>query len=241
MKLLIGANFKMNKTISELREYLSDLKNTYNWTEKLDLMIAPNIALLSDAWKLLNWSKINLWAQNMFYEESWAYTWETSAIILKNLWCNYLIVWHSERRQYFGETNEQINKKIKKAIEYNIRPILCIWENLKQKELWITLEILKIQLTECLEWIDINNVDIAYEPVWAIWTWQSANAEYVEQIHNFLRELIWDNQSRIIYWWSVNEVNASSFIKIENVNWFLIGNASLDLNKFLKIIEESIK
>lgn len=241
MNILIWANFKMNKTTKELKEYLNLFKETYSCFVNIDLMIAPVTAWLGIASEILEGSCVNLWAQNMFFEESWAYTWEISPMMLEDLKCSYVILWHSERRQFFEETNESVNKKVKKAIEHNIRPIICIWENLKQKELWLTKEVLKIQLLEWLEWVDISKVDIAYEPVWAIWTGMSATPEDVEEIHNFLRNLINNKQSRIIYGWSVNDTNANELIKRNNVNWFLIGSASLDPVKFLKIIKETIK
>lgn len=241
MKLLIGGNFKMNKNTIELKEYLNVFKDTYACFVNIDLMVAPVTAWLGIASEILKDSCVHLWAQNMYYEVSWAYTWETSPMMLEDLWCSYVILGHSERRQFFGETNEGVNKKVKKAIEHNIRPILCIWENLRQKELGLTKEVLKIQLIEWLEWVDSSNVDIAYEPVWAIWTGKSATPDDVEEIHNFLRKLLWNDESRIIYGWSVNDTNANELIKKNNVNWFLIGSASLDPNKFLKIIEETIK
>ncbi len=241
MKLLIWANFKMNKNTSELKEYLNVFKDTYACFVNIDLMVAPVTAWLGIASEILKDSCVHLWAQNMYFEESWAYTWETSPTMLEDLWCSYVILGHSERRQFFWETNESVNKKVKKAIEHGIRPILCIWENLRQKELWLTKEVLKIQLVEWLEWVDASLVDIAYEPVWAIWTGKSATPDDVQEIHNFLRELLWNKQSRIIYGWSVNDTNANELIKKNNVNWFLIGSASLDPNKFLKIIEETIK
>ncbi len=230
----------MNKNTTELTDYLSNFKNEYSCFIWVDVFIAPVSIWLSKASELLNWSCINLWAQNVYYENSWAYTWEISSIMLKELNCNYVIVWHSERRQYFWETNEIINKKIKASLEHNIRPILCIWENIKQKELNLTKEILKIQIIEWLQWIDFDKVDIAYEPIWAIWTWLNATSEYIEEIHNFLKSIIKNDKTRIIYGWSVNTNNAEEIWKIKNVNWFLVWSASLEANNLLKIIESII-
>lgn len=238
MKYLIGANFKMNKTTTDLKEYLSLFTGKYACFTNMDLMIAPVTAWLGIASEMLHGSCVNLWAQNMFFEESWAYTGEVSPAMLSDLGCTYVILGHSERRQYFWETNDSINKKVKKAIEHGIRPILCIGENLHHKELGLTKEILKIQLIEGLDGVDSAKVDIAYEPVWAIWTGESATPEDVEQIHTFLRDLVGNDDSRIIYGGSVNETNAYELIQRNNVNGFLIGSASLDPTKFLKIIEE---
>lgn len=238
MKYLIWANFKMNKSTKELREYLEVFKAQYACFLQIDLMIAPVTSGLWIASELLEWSCINLGSQNMYFEESWAYTWEVSPSMLKELNCSYVILWHSERRQYFHETNELINKKVKAAISYWIRPILCIWESLEQKNKWLTKEVLKIQLIEWLWWIeDYSWVDIAYEPVWAIGTWETATPEYIEEIHDYIRELIWNDESRIIYGWSVKPDNSKQLISINNVNWFLVWSASLDPESFLKIAE----
>ena len=231
----------MNKTTSELKDYLQVFKEKYACFINMDLMIAPVSAGLWIASEQLWDSCINLWAQNMYFEESGAYTWEISPNMLDDLSCKYVILGHSERREYFWETNELVNKKVLSAIEHDIRPILCIWETFDQKNKWITKEILKIQL---LEWLynvqDYSQVDIAYEPVWAIGTWETATPEYVSEIHDFIRSIIWENDSRIIYGWSVKSANAKELIGINNVNWFLIGSASLDPDSLLSIVEETL-
>lgn len=237
--MLIWANFKMNKTTSELKDYLQVFKEKYGCFINMDLMIAPVLVGLAVASEQLKDSCIDLWAQNMFYEDLWAYTWEISPNMLIDLSCKYVILGHSERRSYFWESNELVNKKVLSAIWHGIRPILCIWETIDQKNKGIAKEVLKIQL---LEWLynvwDISQVDIAYEPVRAIGTGETAAPEYIEEIHNFIRSIIWENNSRIIYGWSVKAENAKSLINIKNVNGFLIGSASLNPDSLLKIVEE---
>lgn len=240
MKKLIWANFKMNKTTWELKKYLSNFKDEYACFIWVDVFIAPVSVWLSKAREILEWSCINLWAQNVYYEETWAYTWEISPIMLEDINCKYVIIWHSERRQHFWETNEIINKKIKTSLKHSIRPVLCIWENLKQKELWLTKEILKIQILEWLEWINIEDIDIAYEPIWAIWTWLSAWNDYIEEIHSYLKTIVNNNKTRIIYGWSVNTKNAKEIWNIPNVDWFLIWSASLESKNLLQIIQDII-
>ena len=238
MKYLIWANFKMNKTKKELDDYLDVFLNKYACFLDVDLVLAPVTSSLSWVSEVIWKSCLNLWAQNMHFDHFWAYTWEVSPDMLKELWCKYVIIWHSERRQMFGETNETVNKKILSAIENWIRPILCIWETLKQKELWLSKEVLKIQILEWLESIkDYSLVDIAYEPVWAIWTGKSATNEYINEIHDYIREIIWNVDCRIIYGGSVKAENAWELISIPNVNWFLVGSASLDPDAFLKIVQ----
>ncbi|USN58593.1 MAG: triose-phosphate isomerase [Candidatus Peribacteria bacterium] len=267
MKYLIGANFKMNKTTSELKEYLKVFKEKYACFINIDLMIAPVSAGLGVASENLEGSCINLGAQNMYFEESGAYTGEISPTMLRDLNCQYVILGHSERRQFFHESDELINKKVSAALTHGIRPILCIGENLEQKNKGLTKEVLKIQLVEGLWGIeDTSLVDIAYEPVWAIGTGEVATPEYVAEIHQYIREILnphpnpllrsnfedsrastpvsvipsqgeGTSKSRIIYGGSVKPENAPELIKIENVDGFLIGGAALKPEGLLGIVE----
>lgn len=242
MNLLIGANFKMNKTTTELREYLETFVSEYSCFRTVDLMIAPVTAGLALASELIQNSCVHLGAQNMYYEDSGAYTGETSPVMLQELACGYVILGHSERRSIFGETDDLVNRKVKAAISHFIRPILCIGENLGEKESGLTKEVLKIQLVKGLAGIeDITKVDIAYEPVWAIGTGKSATPEYVEEIHIFIRSILGQSESRIIYGGSVTETNAHELISKHEVNGFLIGSAALDPNRLMRIVEEVVK
>ena len=201
-------------------------------------MIAPMTVCLGTASEMTKDSCVHLGAQNMHYEDQGAYTGETSPLILKELGAEYVIIGHSERRQYFGETNQMINKKLKSALQHGIRPILCIGENLEQKELGISKETLKIQLREALQGIDtLDQIDVAYEPVRAIGTGKSATPEEVQDIHEYIRSVLGNEKSRIIYGGSVNDTNADILIAQPAVNGFLIGSASLDPQKFLKILD----
>ena len=178
MIFLLVANFKMNLLFSDILKYIEKL-NTFENNNKIDLVISPASTYLSLSFEKLNLEKINLSAQNMHYENFWAYTWEISWKMLRDLGCNYVILGHSERRKYFLETNQLINKKIISALNNNIRPILCIWEDLKTKQNWNTECFLKKQIIECTKWVNIENIDIAYEPIWAIWTGKTASLEYI--------------------------------------------------------------
>lgn len=146
MNLLIGANFKMNKTNTELGEYFRIFTAEYPNTQGVDVMIAPATIGLSKAAELIQNSSVHLGAQNMFSEISGAYTGETSPLMLLSIKCEYVILGHSERRAIFGETDELINRKVKTALAHNIRPILCIGENLSEKEAGLTKDILRVQL-----------------------------------------------------------------------------------------------
>ncbi|NCP76901.1 triose-phosphate isomerase [Candidatus Gracilibacteria bacterium] len=242
MNLLIGANFKMNKTGAELREYLGTFTAEYKNIETVDVMIAPVMTGLSLAGELVKDSCIHLGAQNMSSEISGAFTGETSPLSLQEFGCEYVILGHSERRTIFGETDELVNKKLKTALAHNIRPILCIGENLAQKEEGLTKDILRVQLEKGLAGIeDTTGIDIAYEPVWAIGTGKSATPEYAEEIHMFIREILGQTKSRIIYGGSVTEVTAHELISKREINGFLIGSAALDPRRLMKIIEETVR
>jgi len=228
----------MYKSQKDLKVYFDQFINNYKCFINIDLMIAPMTVCLGTASEMIKDSCIHLGIQNMHYEEQGAFTGETSPLVLKELGAEYVIIGHSERRQYFDETNQMINKKIKAALHYGIRPILCIGENLKQKELGTSKEVLKIQICEALEGIDNKEyIDIAYEPIWAIGTGESATPKDVQEIHEYIRLIIGNKESRIIYGGSVNENNAESLISQPAINGFLIGSASLDPQKMLKILD----
>lgn len=238
MKYLIGANFKMYKSHKDLQEYFDQFINNYACFVNIDLMIAPMTVCLGTASEMTKDSCVHLWAQNMHYEEQGAFTGETSPVVLKELGAEYVIIGHSERRQYFWETNAMINQKLKAALHHGLRPILCIGENLEQKELGTSKEVLKIQLREALQGIDeVEKIDIAYEPIRAIGTGKSATPEDVQEIHEYIRSVIGNDTSRIIYGGSVNDANAENLIAQPAVNGFLIGSASLDPQKMLKILD----
>lgn len=242
MNLLIGANFKMNKTGVELREYLETFTAEYKNIETVDVMIAPVMTGLSLAGELTKGSYIHLGSQNMSSEISGAFTGETSPLSLQEFGCEYVILGHSERRTIFGEIDELVNKKIKTALAHTLRPILCIGENLTQKEGGLTKDILRVQLEKGLEGIeDTTGIDIAYEPVWAIGTGKSATPEYVEEVHLFIRELLGQAKSRIIYGGSVTEATTHELASKREVNGFLIGSAALDPRRLIKIVEEATR
>ena len=228
----------MNKSIEELQEYLRVFTGEYSCLVGVDVFISPVTAGLGVAAVPIKDSCVELGAQNMHFEDAGAYTGEVSPRMLSELGCTYVLIGHSERRWYFGETNEIVNKKIKAAIANHIRPILCVGESLKTKELGLTKEYIKIQLFEWLEWVNFADVDIAYEPIWAIGTGQSATSEYAGEIHNYIRTFFQNDSTRIIYGGSVTEANAAEYMSKENIDGLLVGGASLDPNRFIKIIEE---
>jgi len=239
MKKLIWANFKMFKTRKELQDYFDIFLENNISDENLDIVIAPMMLNMETASDALIHSDIHLWSQNMHFSENGWFTGEVSPLNLVELNVNYVILWHSERRSYFGEQNDFINQKVISALNHGIRPILCIGENLDQKNDGKTIEVLQNQLEQWLKWInDLSQVDIAYEPVWAIGTGLTATPDYVSEIHAFIKKFVDNSKTRVIYWWSVKPENATDLINTPNVDGFLIWWASLDPVKFIDIIEQ---
>lgn len=245
MSYLIAANWKMNKTNSQTTEYITIFKELYKDNiQNVEVMIAvPFTSLFTASTGLFNTS-IKLGAQNMHYEESGAYTGEISPIMLKELNVDYVILGHSERRHIFGEKDESINRKVHAAIKHGIRPIVCVGETLEERELGKTLSVVERQIKSALAGIEreVQFVDIAYEPVWAIGTGINATPQQAQEVHKFIRELLHtiskgnDKGCRILYGGSVNENNAFELIKEKDIEGFLIGTASLDPYRFYKII-----
>jgi len=251
-KKLVAGNWKMNTTFQDSKKLIKSIKENLDedTLSKIDVIICPPFTSLPIARKLTNESGINVGAQNMYYENDGAYTGEISASILKALDCKYVILGHSERRQYFSETDFTINLKIKKAIENELISIVCVGESLEQRENKIQNQIIKEQLTNCLTAIDDKDFDkivIAYEPVWAIGTGKTATPEQANQMHIFIRETIEKlyNQDvsiniRILYGGSVNESNSKELFTQSDIDGGLIGGASLKPESFIKVISSAI-
>lgn len=240
-KILIAANWKMNKTIEESIDFIKEFKNLIN--NNNEIVIAPPFTALQEVKKAIVGTNIKLAAQNMHYEDEGAYTGEISPLMLKEL-VDYVILGHSERRQFFNETDQLINKKIKTALKNKLKVILCIGETLEQRENNKTNDVIKEQVENCLKEInEIENITIAYEPIWAIGTGKTATAEQAEEVHKFIRELIKNlynedvsNKIRILYGGSVNPDNIKSLIEMENIDGALVGGASLEPKSFSEIV-----
>ena len=178
-KKIIAGNWKMNKNHNEAVELINSLKSGID-TDKSDVVVCVPFVDLASVSEAIKGTNINLGAQNMHFEESGAYTGEIAPSMLKELGVKYVIIGHSERRAYFGETDEIVNKKVKKALEHNIVPILCVGESLEERELDITIELVRIQVKKAFAGIskeDAKKVVIAYEPIWAIGTGKVATKE----------------------------------------------------------------
>jgi len=249
MKTLIIANWKCNPTtLQEARQLFNlvkkGLKNINN--KKLEIVICPPFSYL----QTLNLNRspdLELGGQNCFWEESGAFTGEISALMLKNLGCQYVILGHSERRKYFLETDEVINKKLKSALEAKLTPILCVGETQAEKEKGLTKKILRSQIKNGFKGIrkrDIRKIIVAYEPVWAIGTGHPCWPTEAERIGSFIRKIISQISSKkmaknvkIIYGGSVNSQNAAFYIFEAKLQGLLVGGASLNAQEFIKIIK----
>jgi triosephosphate isomerase (TIM) len=245
---LIAANWKMNKGLVESQKFIEELKTYLDKNKNIncEIVICPPFTSLDLIYKNTKGTDIKLGAQNVFYENNGAYTGEISCSMLKSCGCKYVIVGHSERRQYFNETNEIVNKKILKVLDEGLKPILCIGETLAEHQDHLTEAVIEEQLKICLSHVfkeQINKVVIAYEPVWAIGTGKNATPHQAESVHNFIRKKIKkmfddeaSNDIKILYGGSVTPDNAKELFTVDTINGGLIGGASLDENKFISIL-----
>ncbi|MEO6694793.1 MAG: triose-phosphate isomerase [Ignavibacteria bacterium] len=246
---LIAGNWKMNmdyKSSDKLaKELIAELDK--NMFKKTDVVVCPSYVSLGIVNKTIKDSEIRLGAQNLFYENDGAFTGEISASMLKAVGCEYVIIGHSERRISIHDTNETINKKLKKALEFELKPILCVGESLVEREDDIFEGVIEEQLMECLKDIpedEFKNIVIAYEPVWAIGTGLNASPKQASDIHAFIRKVILglysavsSEELQILYGGSVNEKNSKEMISAAGIDGALVGGASLKVNDFVSIIK----
>jgi triosephosphate isomerase len=244
-KIVVG-NWKMNNTIAESEtlaaELVAALGENFSGCE---VGIAPTFLALETAGRAIEGSDIQLVAQNCHYENDGAFTGEVSARMLFAAGCSSVIIGHSERRQYFGETNVTVNRRTKKALSEGLNVILCVGETLAERESGITDSIISSQVREGLDGIsDISSIVIAYEPVWAIGTGKTASSAQAEEVHLHIRNLVTElygeeaaQALRIQYGGSVKPSNATELFAMPNIDGGLIGGASLNVADFVGIIK----
>jgi triosephosphate isomerase (TIM) len=244
---VIAGNWKMNNDLKETQNLLSKLSSGLSIDNlNCDVIVCPPFTSLYEAHSLLKDTKIKIGAQNMYFESSGAFTGEISAVMLKSIGCEYVILGHSERRAIFGETDELINKKIKKANESGLKPIFCVGELLEEREAGITEKIIEKQIKSGLNGVlsdEMSKIIIAYEPVWAIGTGKTATPGQAQDVHEFIRNLICEkygasvSDSIIIqYGGSVNANNARELLFQKDIDGALVGGASLKADTFISII-----
>lgn len=252
-KPFIAGNWKLHKTNTDalvlVRAIMEEVKDIS--AGDAEIVVMPPFTALSPVAGVLKSSGIQLGAQNLYWEDDGAFTGEISGPMLKDAGCRFVVAGHSERRQYFGETNQTVNKKVQAALSHQLIPVMCIGETLEEKEDKQTFQKVETQITEGLDQItaeQIRNIIIAYEPIWAIGTGRTATPEQAGEVHSFIREKLNKKYGKdsgdyviILYGGSVKPENAYSLIKEKNINGALIGGASLKAGSFAEITKEAIK
>lgn len=237
IKSIIAGNWKMNLDRDAAKALCEGLLGAAR--EDVTVLLCPSFIHIPLVQQLLNaaTSTVKLGAQDLYFEDNGAYTGEVSAEMLCDYQCEYVILGHSERRQYMAETNQIVNQKIRQALRYHLKPILCVGETLAERESGNTYAVIQNQLENSLSGIELDQLVIAYEPVWAIGTGKVASPEQAEDVHAFIRRHISNDQVPILYGGSVKPDNAASLLGQANINGALVGGASLSANTFTQIIQ----
>lgn len=244
-KIIVAGNWKMNKTPKEALELIETLKPLVANQERSEVVFCPPFVSLLLAAEAVKGTNIKIGAQNMYFEESGAYTGEVAPEMIKECGCEYVILGHSERRGYFGETDEMINKKVLKAFEHGLKPIICVGETLEQREQGITVDLVRMQVKIALKDVpasDAARAVIAYEPIWAIGTGKTATSVQAEEVCGAIRQVVAEiyaqetaEEIRVQYGGSVNAGNAAELFAMPNIDGGLVGGASLK-EDFAKIV-----
>ena len=234
----------MNKTIKEAMDFVNDVKDKVQ-NDKVEAVICAPFTLLKDLKEATKGTNIKIGAQNMHYADNGAFTGEIAPNMLKELDIDYVVIGHSERREYFNETDETVNKKVLKALEVGIDPILCCGETLEEREAGKTKEVCKVQVEKALENVskdDLEKVVIAYEPVWAIGTGKTATSEDANDVIKYIREVVANlygdlaNKVRIQYGGSVKPQNVAEIMAQSDIDGALVGGASLESSDYTKLV-----
>ncbi len=246
-KPIIAGNWKMNKTAKEARELAGKLIPLVSGVNQRDIVLAPPFTALPAVAEVIKGTGIALGAQNMSWEDKGAFTGEVSAEMLLDLGCKYVIIGHSERRQYFGETDETVNKKLRQALNKGLTPIVCAGESLKEREAGKAQEVIERQITGALKGVtagEMQKIVVAYEPVWAIGTGKTATPEQANEIHSFIRqkiEALYGGETadslRIQYGGSVTPENVSALMAMPDIDGALVGGASLKPESFAALVK----
>jgi triosephosphate isomerase len=247
---IIAGNWKMYKTVQEAIDIAVGLKRKFYTFAEADIVICPPFTALSKVSEAISDSSIMLGAQDVYWEDEGAFTGEISPKMLKDAGARYVIIGHSERRAYFNETDENVNRKVKTVLRYGMVPIMCIGERLEDRDNGMTFEVLEKQITRGLKDFtkeEVIRIVIAYEPVWAIGTGRTATPHEAQESHKFIRDLIsrlYEKETalkiRIQYGGSVKPENIAKLMAEEDIDGALVGGASLDLNSFVQIVENSV-
>ena len=248
-KKIIAGNWKMNKSVSEAEVLAGDIRRALAECREVDVVICPPTTALKAVSDVISNTSIKLGAQNVYWESDGAFTGEISVSMLRDIFCHYVIVGHSERRSYFMETDEMVNRKVKAALTGNLVPITCVGETLAERESGQTREVIRGQVQASLAGLgpDLARVIVAYEPVWAIGTGLTATPEQAQEVHAFIRDVLVDmadetmSQSvRIQYGGSMKPGNAAELLAQEDIDGGLIGGAALEARSFIEIVQAAM-
>jgi triosephosphate isomerase len=247
----IAGNWKMHMTVPEAKNLVTAIVRASLDLPEAEIVVAPPFTALGAVSEILEGSPVVLAAQNIFWEDKGAFTGEISAPMLKDVGCQYVIIGHSERRQHFGETDAEVNKKIKAALKHGLFPIVCIGESLEERERGDTLTKVTRQIENGFTGIDrdgFGHLVVAYEPIWAIGTGKTATPGQAEEVQAVIREKLaaeYGNESAacaiILYGGSVKPANSFVLLSERNIDGFLVGGASLEAESFIQIVREAIK
>lgn len=248
-KIIIAGNWKLNKTALESVELINLLKRELSLVEEVDIVVCPTFTALSDARDALLESNIRLGAQNLYWEDTGAFTGEVSGLLLKDLEVEYVIIGHSERRQFFAETEETVYKRLVAALRHGLIPIVCVGETLAEREAQQTFAVIKKQCEGAFQKLsatDMGKVIVAYEPVWAIGTGKTATPAQAQEVHHYIRGLVrkmFDEELsegiRIQYGGSVKPENTKELMSQPDIDGALVGGASLKSESFAQIVKNS--
>ena len=248
---VVAGNWKMNKTVEEARDLVSMISGKLREISKVEKVLCPPYIAIPALYEMLQGSEIGLGAQNLHWEEKGAYTGEVSPGMVKEF-CKYVIIGHSERRTFFGETDETVSRKVSVAIKVGLTPIVCVGETLEQYESGLTSEVVRRQIKVGLAEIDpasASRIIVAYEPVWAIGTGKASSGENANQVHQYvirpgLSDLFGEETAtaiRILYGGSVTAANASEFFAFPDIDGALVGGASLKPDEFVAITKSAAR
>lgn len=245
-KPIMAGNWKMHKTVGEAVDFVTRLQEELGDWERTEVVVAPPFVALAPVAERLDGNTIALAAQDCFWEEEGAYTGEVSAPMLRGVGCRYVIIGHSERRAYFSETDETVNKKVKAVLSHDLYPIICVGESLEERERGDTFTIVERQVKEGLKGLDeaaVQKIVVAYEPLWAIGTGKTATPEQAQEMHAFIRGLftaLFNPEGaqviRIQYGGSVKPDNVDELMAQPDIDGALVGGASLAVDSFARIV-----
>ena len=245
----IAGNWKMHKTVHEAVVYVKEFRSLVKDVEDVEIVVAPTFTAIHAAAEAARNSKVGIAAQNLHWEKQGAFTGEVSAQMVREAGAEYVIIGHSERRQYFGETDQSVNRKLVAALTAGLIPIVCIGETLAEREANRTLDILDAQIKGGFDGVtgdQIAALVIAYEPVWAIGTGRTATAAQAQEAHAHIRQRLrqWfgapaADECHIIYGGSVKPDNTQELVSQSDVDGALVGGASLDVNGFYEIVRRA--